>query len=58
MDYGRDGAVHVAMGRRKMHIGIWWVNVRGTDYSEDLDMDGSLNIKTVFQCFTVHFSIQ
>jgi hypothetical protein len=46
MDYGRDGAVHVAMGRKKMHTGIWWVNVKGTDYSEDLDTDGSLNIKT------------
>jgi hypothetical protein len=29
------------MGRRKMHIGIWWVNVQGTDYLEDLDADGS-----------------
>jgi len=46
MDYGRDRAVYVAMGRRKMHIGIWWVNVKGTGYSEDLDMNGSLNIKT------------
>jgi hypothetical protein len=42
MHYLRDGAAHVAMGRRKMHIGIWWVNVKGTDYSED----GNLNIKT------------
>jgi hypothetical protein len=33
------------MGRRKMHIGIWWVNVKETDYSDDLGADGSLNIK-------------
>ena len=46
MDYGRDGTVHVAMGRRKMHTGIWWVNVKVTEYSEDPDTDGSLNIKT------------
>lgn len=38
--------MHVAMGRRKMRIGIWWVSVKGTDYLEDLDTDGSLNIKT------------
>jgi hypothetical protein len=39
------------MGRRKMHIGIWWVNVQGTDYVEDLDTDGSLTLKLTFKIY-------
>ena len=41
----------VALGRRKMHIGIWWVNVQGTDYLEDLGTDGSLTLKWTFKIY-------
>jgi len=34
---GRGGAVHVAdVGKRKTHIGFWWVHLKERDYLVDL----------------------
>jgi hypothetical protein len=36
-------ARHVAcMGRRDVHIGCWWGNVRETDHLEDPGVDGKI----------------
>ena len=34
---------HVArMGKREMHTGVWWRNVREGDHSEDPSLDGRI----------------
>jgi hypothetical protein len=34
-------------GRRKMHTGFWWGNLRERDHFEDPDIDGSVILKWI-----------
>jgi len=43
-----DGACHV-LGRRHMHTGFWWGNMKEWDHSEDLGPRWENNIKMDLQ---------
>jgi hypothetical protein len=41
-------AVHVARtGRRKVHKGLWWGNLRGRNHLEDLVLYGRIILKLI-----------
>jgi len=43
-------AGHVArMGRRELHRGLWWGNLRKRDHLEDLVVCGSIILKLIFK---------
>jgi hypothetical protein len=43
-------ARHIAqMGRREVHTGFRWGNLRERDYLEDLSIDGKIILKWIFK---------
>jgi hypothetical protein len=43
-------AVHVArIGKREVHTGFWWGDVREGDHLGDPDMDGRIILKWIFK---------
>jgi len=44
---GRMGAARGLWGRKEMHTGFWWVNLKQRDNSQDLGVDGSIILKLV-----------
>jgi hypothetical protein len=43
-------ARHIAqMGRRKVHTGFRWGNLRERDYLEDLSIDGKIMLEWIFK---------
>jgi hypothetical protein len=43
-------AGHVAfMGRGQVLTGFWWGNLRETDHLEDLGVDGSIILRSIFR---------
>jgi len=45
---------HVAsMGRREVHTGIWWGNLRERDHLEDPGVDGRIILSWIFRKWNV-----
>jgi hypothetical protein len=41
-------AEHVARGRREVHTGFWWRNLREGEHLEDLGLYGRIILKCMF----------